>query len=130
MAALISYSRETFLLICYYGYSYEILENHCKQTLFLIKTAVNRNCSTYSSSTTIWSLSNYQSNFILSFTWKLMITQTVLEQFCFLIKRLPLPKNQEKQCIPDGYTNSLGMDLSATHTFMYLQDKLILYSNP
>lgn len=59
MVALISSSRETFLLICYYGYSYEILENHCKQTLFLIKTAVSRNCSTYSSSITFWSLSNY-----------------------------------------------------------------------
>lgn len=51
-----------------------------------------------------------------------MITQTMLEQFCFLIKGLPLPKNQEKQCIPDGFTDSLGMHPLATHMFMYLLD--------
>lgn len=96
MTGLISCSTETVLLIFYYGYSYEILEKHCKQALFLRKTAVIRNCSTYSSSITFWSLSNYQNNVVLSFTWKLMITQTMLEQFCFLIKGLPLPKKIRK----------------------------------
>lgn len=52
MAALISYSRETFFLIYYYGYRYEILENNYKQTLFLVKTAVTRNCCIYSSGIT------------------------------------------------------------------------------
>lgn len=33
-------------------------------------------------------------------------------------------KDQEKQCIPDGCMNSLGMNLSVTHAPMYLQDSL------
>lgn len=96
MTALISCSRALLLLFCCYCYSYEILENCCKQTLFLRKVAVTRNCSTYAFSITFWSLSNYQNYLVHSFTWKPMITYTMPEQFSFLIKWLPLHKKIRK----------------------------------